>query len=244
MNRIAAHPKLAAVLLALVLTACAVAPPTPLPTATATPAPSPTPTVVDCRQEAVTRDYDMTARTTVKAVGQPDYAWPADDLIDPTYQARVSGADFHMVASTEAEGVVGETIRVGDTYYDRNTGQPWKSRPHPAGRPKGAPFSPFADNPTCPDLTSLAGWNALGKDTVDGAQLRRFKQSGPVNNETTDGRVSFDQEIWVDDAGRLAQYKTVEVYRCDQCSPRVMETVAVVTFSGIGEANLITAPVQ
>ncbi len=153
-------------------------------------------------------------------------------------EMRVSGQNYHLVATFD-DGAVGEVIRIDETVYIRDGTEPWEME----SRRSDIPF-PLSRDAICPDLTN---YTELGQEVLDdGTRVRRFAASTAAR-AVDGGRVSSaptteDWELWIDPTGRLVQATTSSTLLPTEGDPRVRHG-QVVEFSGIGEANVITAPV-
>lgn len=142
-----------------------------------------------------------------------------------------------------------EYILVGGVFYSREflpgLYQEWTTLDASAGNP----LDILGDDPTCPDLTELTAFNALGEERLDGVLVRHFESApwdrSALSDGITEGTISRSYEFWVDATGRLVQFKESvhERYRYDQDGPLQDTRIQYVyKISGIGEPNVITAP--
>ncbi len=177
---------------------------------------------------------------------------------------RVSGnAYYTTITAPTYEGVVDEDIRVGIVLYyrspqlvgcdlcERNEGE---SFTHRYG--DKAPFDVLGGAPLCPDLVALAAqtddtFRAHRDELLDGVPTNHFSDEGPVGpvgrvGDLPEGLVSDKLEFWTDyETGQLVQVVMETTYhdRRRENGP-VLERMQrwTITFSGVGEPNVITAP--
>ena len=156
--------------------------------------------------------------------------------------ARVSGDDYHVTYSPEGSDSTLEGKRVaGVSYYrDSSGGNEWYVLDGNL-EDLTASFDGLGGNPVCPDTT---GMQARGAASVDGTTTRHFvaTASPASSGQGTSGDTSY--QFWVNNNGQLVKHQqdTNSTAQTDTGGPGVRLQM-VTTFSGIGEANTITAPV-
>lgn len=212
-----------------------------------------------CEDLAAAGSYDA----TVRLAGQnSEYDEYNDTVI--VIEANVSGADHQgTLTVTEGEGVgdYAKYVFVDGTYYYRDytpgQSQQWSTD---EGSPLIGviPFSFLGANPACPDVEALTekewkAYNALGEEQVDGVTTQHFADSGPlgavgvVDGSMPVGTIEHDyrHHFWIDNAGSLVQAK-VEILTLFQtvegASPQEVRGEFLISISGVGEPNVITAP--
>ena len=202
------------------------------PTLAATPAPTltPIPTLrarAKCADAPNRDSYDVAAVSTT-----PDTHWVSD--------IRVSGEDYHLkVNMVEPEGIVGEFIRVGGVFYGREDGLEWERldqsfslstfySPHPI---KG-------EFVVCPNLEwpslTLVAEEMIDEQLVEHYRIEIMQRQVQVIDRTYD--------IWVDSNGQLVQAQQIMDFEATEFYPAT-RAVFRSTISGVGEPNVITAPV-
>ena len=203
---------------------------TPTPSAMPAPTLAPIPTLrarAKCADAPNRDSYDIAAVSTT-----PDTHW--------IYDIRVSGEDYHLkVNMVEPEGIVGEFIGVGGAFYGREDGLEWERldqsfslstfySPHPI---KG-------EFVVCPNLE----WPSLtlvGEEMLDGQLVEHFRM------EVTQREVQVidrTYDIWVHSNGQLVQAQQIMDFEATEFYPAT-KAVFRSTISGVGEPNVISAPV-
>lgn len=179
-------------------------------------------------------------------------------------ETNVSGADHQgTLTVTEGEGVgdYAKYVFVDGTYYyrDYTPGQPQEWSIDEGSPIIGVvPLSFLGANPICPDVEALtdrewAAYNALGEEQVNGVGAQHFADSDPlgpvgaVEGSMPLGTIKHDyrHHFWIDNAGSLVQAK-VEFLTLFQsvegAPPQEAKGDYLFTISGVGEPNVITAP--
>ena len=195
-----------------------------------------------CSRMETVDSFDVRSTLTVSNVGSttPDRT--------ARYDVRVSGGDFHMVATLQEFNTV-QTIEffgVSGTVYAHEVGSDeWEvSDEFQLGDLH--PTIPGVDA-LCPELGHTV---RVGEEMLDSTPVEHFRSTasqdiGPVGNvddpSSSSSPMAFEfvQDLWVDSTGQLTQTKLVQTVAVDGEKGRA-EMLSVI--SGVGEPNVITAP--
>ena len=174
---------------------------------------------------------------------------------EATYNARVSGEDFHLTATMKSGHVV-EAIRVDGRGYSRENGGEWGTENLPSiSVLHGLIHHIRGGNVVCPQLRPEA---KVGDEVLGATSTARFRFSqssviGPVGVLDTgsppvavasgDVVAKSIYELWVDSTGRLLQTKIVATFKAGDNQPEENRGEMTSIISGVGEPNVITAPV-
>lgn len=184
-------------------------------------------------------------------------------LIELTHTIEVSqeGTDFQsvLIASDGSRAETYEYIRVGDVDYYRFNGGDWQVSGGKFTEPVHY-LDHLGDTPLCPDLSHA---NRIGEEEMDGVHVVVYVEEledvrytpsndgtpiekdtqSPDFNGTVDDR---SLKYWVDSQGLLVRYwedrytfSRLDGFDQEGLTQRFTFTT---TFSGVGEANTITAP--
>ncbi len=168
-------------------------------------------------------------------------------------QISISGRDFHSITSDLAGTWKTETKQVGGVGYIR-TGVGteetlWQRLERPLNDITRNDAG-LGSNPMCPDVSRF---RRIGSErAADGTDLRRYTDAPEDGSRAAmrsapglpSGQRSVQQEVLVDQQGQLRELRIDEELRYIENGTPVHSTFRrKETFSGIGEANEITAPV-
>lgn len=160
---------------------------------------------------------------------------------------EVSGDDWRSVMTlNDGNSVLGtiEVRRVNSASYYREDDGPWRT-----DLPIGDLAFPYASESLCPDLGPV---KRVGEETINGVPVTRYAFSVDHDSELDALKAGDydsysyvaedDWDVWLDSTGALVQTKQSIVYKSDE-GDVVGNTELVSRISGIGEQNVITAPV-
>ena len=196
-----------------------------------------------CEGMAELDSYDMIVTMKVEQDGVP---------IDGTFtvKTRLAGKDF-QTSFAYPDGGVSEAIRVGDMDYERST-------PGEAGwrvsRTKFTSPTTYLEqlgvSPLCPDLSDVT---QKGEEQLDGVKVTVYT-TGDINGVEKEDLEELDSSFegvkhaskykyWVNEQGLLVQHweDRYTFARAGEDST-MMRFTSTAKFSGVGEANTITAP--
>ena len=244
---------------------------TPAPTATATPVPTPTPlpTPTPTREPTATPHVDTGVQFACKGMPRvDDYDFTLTQQIpqdgdqgprDVTMKARVSGDNYHLHYTFSPEVGTLEFIQVNGMLYEREY-QPdhpmydntWRVADYPTGSFTSF-FGNVGDSPVCPSPDGLI---FVREVQLDGTITRQFTTGeGPeIFDEPLDPQMqsllgdyytrdTSIHEYWLDGDGWLVQLRTNHwTLVVDRDDRQTHHATYVITLSGLGQPNIITAP--
>ena len=194
-----------------------------------------------CGQLANAGDYDVTISVTGSTAGE---AWPAGQIA-----ARFSGDDYEIIST-----VAGETfsyIRVAGTSYRKwqkgdFVGE-WRTIHDPTRDIRTVlGLDELGATPACPTLDGLVN---AGQSSAAGQSATKFTAaSGPTSFDdvasTFVGQMTSSQhQYWVGAQGQLLRHvENRKDLHGSGNGTNLVVTNMDATFSGVGEANVITAP--
>ena len=201
-----------------------------------------------CDQVEGSGSFDI--RATVTA---PTWGHDPTGTGEETWElnVRVSGEDFHMTATMNANATL-EVIGLDGVTYGREPGGEWKTQdiiqlPYVHSL---LGFNKSEGSVICPELGPVA---RVREGMLGSVPTRRFRLTeatslGPFANvdvaSSSNSGYKVDQtwDFWVDPSGQLVQTKVVMVGPTvdDQSEPSRAEFLSVI--SGVGEPNVIVAP--
>ena len=185
------------------------------------------------------------------------------------YDVLVSGQDYHLTVHYTEIGLWTEVITAGDTTYGREDltrGQgAWERAPERLDMNRFVYQLPSmvaseASNPVCPNLQQAGGASgASGSETIDGVSTTRYTitfahditprssgASGASGSSDTPTPVpqivDYTWDVWIAQDGQLIQSKEFSVAPLLKGRTERQSMTILSKISGVGEANVITAP--
>ena len=159
------------------------------------------------------------------------------------FDIRVSGDDYEASRTYEGETTPHARFKqVGGVGYIHD-GNAWRRSERPLDD-VSLLYPGISTSVACPETTAF---RHRGKETLNGAEVNHYAdstaQSGAANSVGITLTTS-STELWIDKGGQIVKHaRTVD--RVDNTkTPAVSSTIQMLSvFSGIGGANVITAPV-
>ena len=188
-----------------------------------------------CAKAVATDYFDLAVHMEATEGGmESDYGYTA--------KVGVAGVDFQL----EVRGFIdrpmhADGIYVGGKGYTREADGVWQVEPA-ASTTLLALFgaTPTADGwSICPDLAKA---EKGGTEVVQGSPATRYTVSVSIDalpNSAKEHIVHTQWDVWVDETGQLVQVRRTETHPTEPTTITTQTTV----ISGVGETNVITAPV-
>ena len=217
------------------------------PAPTATPAPQASAQVLEqaCAKVTASSHFDLVQTVTRKPLDGGE-----SDGTESTL--HVAGAEYHWTRESY-DGTKFEGIYAGGVGYRRDGSSPWvehKTLDHQSTAGSfGVDFTAQGWS-ICPqlDLAEDKGWvEKMGEENLDGVTTTVYATSHDVVAPSpTDANYTINVALhfWVDETGQLVQFRNVQRFPPSPVESIPGFTVSIVTkVSGVGEENVITAPV-
>ena len=210
--------------------------------------------------------FDRQADFCDKTLASPYLDVHSEFLTDPSHRQRVvkasfAGPDYHLViTASDGTGPIWyqESMRVDGKYYTRKSetlGEgKWEIERHWRGARAflanliGIPELSAA-SVRCPELKNMV---KIGQETIDGATMTRYQRTFSYDfakdfaeevRPQGDHVVFYTLDYWADSEGQLTRVKATQSYPPQEPGGQRYLQEQVTKISGIGEPNVITAPV-
>ena len=195
-----------------------------------------------CTKAVATPYFDLHVTTEATENGEPsDYAYDV--------KVSVAGRDTQMRLQGFIDGPVhAEAILVDGMAYSRDMGAPWRVDPL-------TPETPTILDTFVGALPTETGWSIcpvleeavrVGDEVVLGMTTTHYTANDSFKDlpdGTKERLITTQWDYWVDETGLLVQLRRVETRPPHSQLPVTFITTQTTTISGVGEENVITAPV-